>query len=191
MMGRELSRAQRFGLPLSLAILDIDRFKSINDTWGHPVGDRILVAVARSILQSVRSYDCIARIGGEEFTILLPGADLTNGKRVIERVCADIRANAHVVARGETVTVTCSAGLTVLKGPSETAEDFMQRADRALYMAKNAGRNQIAVLTPSEHFGATEELKAPAQPRAARGERRQAAAPEEFSRRLPETAPAR
>jgi diguanylate cyclase (GGDEF)-like protein/PAS domain S-box-containing protein len=158
MLGRELSRAHRFGLPLSLAILDVDHFKMVNDTWGHPIGDRILVAVARSILQSVRSYDCIARIGGEEFAVLLPGADLANGKRVIERLCADIHASAHVMVGAETVAVTCSAGLTALKDQLEAGDELMRRADNALYAAKNAGRNRIAVLAPGDSFAATEEL---------------------------------
>ncbi|MBV8776707.1 MAG: diguanylate cyclase, partial [Alphaproteobacteria bacterium] len=81
---RELSRAQRLHLPLSLAILDIDHFKQVNDRWGHPIGDRVIHGVAQSLLKSVRAYDCIARIGGEEFTVLLPGADLDAGKRVID-----------------------------------------------------------------------------------------------------------
>jgi diguanylate cyclase (GGDEF)-like protein/PAS domain S-box-containing protein len=158
MLHRELARAQRLGLPLSLAILDIDHFKAVNDNWGHPVGDRVIVAVARSILQSVRSYDCIARIGGEEFTVLLPGADLSAGRRVVERVCLDVRANAHVVVSDSTIAVTCSAGLTAVTGATDSADELMLRADRALYMAKNAGRDRVAILDARQKKSETEEV---------------------------------
>jgi diguanylate cyclase (GGDEF)-like protein len=143
---RELSRARRQRLPLSLAILDIDRFKLVNDTWGHPVGDRVLVAVARSILHSVRNYDFVARIGGEEFTVLLPGADLEDSKDVVERICADVRAHAHAIVGTETIMVTCSAGLTALADVDDP-EAFLLRADRALYIAKREGRDRVALLS--------------------------------------------
>jgi diguanylate cyclase (GGDEF)-like protein len=146
MLEKELARARRSNQELSLAILDIDHFKHVNDTWGHPVGDRVLVAVARSMLQSVRAYDSVARIGGEEFTLLLPGASLADAIRVVERARADIHANAHVIADSQTITITCSAGLTSLQGiPVDTVEGLIAAADRALYQAKNAGRDRIAI----------------------------------------------
>ncbi|MBV9551567.1 MAG: diguanylate cyclase [Alphaproteobacteria bacterium] len=147
---RELSRAQRLHLPLSLAILDIDHFKQVNDRWGHPIGDRVIHGVAQSLLKSVRAYDCIARIGGEEFTVLLPGADLDAGKRVIDRVCADVRTTVKVELSETTVTVTCSAGLTARCGAADAGDKMILRADRALYMAKNAGRNRVAVFDSAE-----------------------------------------
>lgn len=160
MLERELSRSRRSGLPLSLAMLDIDHFKFVNDTWGHPVGDRVLVAVARAMLHSVRNYDFIARIGGEEFTVLLPGADLPDGRRIIERVCGDIRAHAHVVVDTQTICVTCSAGLTSAGELTESGEKVMARADRALYTAKAEGRNRIAVLTTgADEFSADPQGK--------------------------------
>jgi diguanylate cyclase (GGDEF)-like protein/PAS domain S-box-containing protein len=142
---RELGRARRYGLPLSLAILDIDRFKFVNDTWGHPVGDRILIAVARSILHSVRNYDFVARVGGEEFTVLLPGASLTEGKQVVERIRADVHARAHAIVDMQTIMVTCSAGLTAL-AELDDKETIVMRADQALYAAKSEGRNRVALL---------------------------------------------
>ena len=142
---RELSRARRQRLPLSLAMLDIDRFKFVNDTWGHPVGDRILVAVARSILHSVRNYDFVARVGGEEFTVLLPGANLADGVHVVERICADVHAHAHAIVDTQTIMVTCSAGLTAV-GDIDDPETIVRRADRALYTAKSEGRNRVALL---------------------------------------------
>jgi diguanylate cyclase (GGDEF)-like protein/PAS domain S-box-containing protein len=142
---RELTRSRRQGLPLSLAILDIDRFKFVNDTWGHPIGDRVLIAVARSILHSVRNYDFVARFGGEEFTVLLPGASLADSKQVTERICADVRAHAHVIVDTQTIMVTCSAGVTAL-AETDDQETILSRADRALYIAKSEGRNRVAWL---------------------------------------------
>jgi len=142
---KELARARRSNQQLSLAILDVDHFKQINDTWGRPVGDRVLVAVARSILQSLRSYDSAARVGGEEFTVLLPGASLADSIRIVERVRTDIHAHAHVVADGQIVTFTCSAGLASLESPADTGQELMLAADRALYRAKNSGRDRIAI----------------------------------------------
>jgi diguanylate cyclase (GGDEF)-like protein/PAS domain S-box-containing protein len=142
---KEVARARRSNQDLSLAILNIDHFKQVNDTWGHPVGDRVLVAVVRSMLQSVRNYDSVARIGGEEFTVLLPGASAADGIRIVERLRADIGNNAHVVVDTQKTTVTCSAGLTSLNGSFDTVEELMAAADRALYRAKDAGRDRIAI----------------------------------------------
>jgi diguanylate cyclase (GGDEF)-like protein/PAS domain S-box-containing protein len=143
---REMSRARRSGQPLSLAILDIDRFKAVNDAWGHPIGDRVLVAVAHAILQTVRTYDHVARIGGEEFVVLLPGAYLIDAEQITERICAAIRDEAYVVTDGRTVSVTCSVGLTSMLHPTEKPADLTLRADRALYLAKRDGRNRIVTL---------------------------------------------
>jgi diguanylate cyclase (GGDEF)-like protein/PAS domain S-box-containing protein len=139
---REMSRARRGGQPLSLAILDIDHFKAVNDSWGHPVGDRVLVAVASAMLQAVRTYDHVARIGGEEFAVLLPGANSTDAHQVTERICASIR-DARIALDGRTISVTCSAGLASMVHPADKPEGLTQRADRGLYMAKNAGRNRV------------------------------------------------
>ena len=145
---KELARARRNNQQLSLAILDVDHFKKVNDTWGHPVGDRVLVAVARSILQSLRSYDSAARVGGEEFTVLLPGASLADSIRIVERVRTAIQAHAHVVVDGQIIAVTCSAGLASLESPADTVQELMLAADQALYRAKNSGRDRIAIGYP-------------------------------------------
>jgi diguanylate cyclase (GGDEF)-like protein/PAS domain S-box-containing protein len=145
-MARELSRSGRSLQPLSLAIFDIDHFKAVNDTWGHPVGDRLLVAVGEAILQSIRAYDSPARIGGEEFAVLLPATKPADGIQVVERICAAVRTKARVEVGAQTIAVTCSAGVTSLAGPADTSADLMQRADRALYLAKNGGRNRVVAL---------------------------------------------
>jgi diguanylate cyclase (GGDEF)-like protein/PAS domain S-box-containing protein len=145
-IAREISRSSRSLQPLSLAILDIDHFKAVNDTWGHPVGDRLLVAVGEAILQSIRAYDCAARIGGEEFAVLLPATKPSDGVLVVERICAAIRTHARVETGAQTIAVTCSAGVTSWGETADTAVDLMQRADRALYLAKNGGRNRVVAL---------------------------------------------
>ncbi len=159
---REMSRSRRAGQPLSLALLDIDHFKAVNDTWGHPVGDRVLVAVSGAMSQAVRTYDHVARIGGEEFAVLLPGASLTDARMVVERICAAIREGAKVACDGHTVSVTCSAGLAALAYPDDKPEDLTLRADRGLYMAKNSGRNRVVVFAEcgAEIAGGEHELAA-------------------------------
>jgi diguanylate cyclase (GGDEF)-like protein/PAS domain S-box-containing protein len=152
---REMPRARRSGHPLSLAMLDIDHFKAVNDSWGHPVGDRVLVAVARAIEHALRAYDHVARIGGEEFVVLLPGACLKDAVTIMGRVCDSIRERARVTVGDRIITVTCSAGLTSL-AHAETSETLTQRADRALYTAKATGRNRIVTLAPESEDSTTE-----------------------------------
>jgi diguanylate cyclase (GGDEF)-like protein/PAS domain S-box-containing protein len=142
---REMARSRRFGQPLSLAILDIDHFKSVNDSWGHPVGDRVLAAVAHATRQTVRAYDHVARIGGEEFAVLLPAAELGDARNVLERICAAIRDKARVDIDGQTITVTCSAGLTSLSHRTDDPGELIRKADRALYVAKSTGRNRVVL----------------------------------------------
>jgi diguanylate cyclase (GGDEF)-like protein/PAS domain S-box-containing protein len=146
---RELSRAQRTRQPLCLAILDIDHFKVVNDTWGHPVGDRVLIAVANALHQAVRIYDYAARIGGEEFAVVLPGAARSDGLGILDRVRQHVHATARVAVDNHTISVTCSAGLTSL-APKDTPESLTDRADRALYLAKNSGRNRVSEIGPEQ-----------------------------------------
>jgi diguanylate cyclase (GGDEF)-like protein len=117
----------------------------MNDTWGHPVGDRVLATVSQAIRDAIRNYDHAARIGGEEFAVILPGADRSDARTVIERVRASINSRGVQVG-DQAIRVTCSGGLTWWAGPSDTAESLELRADRALYLAKNGGRNQVREL---------------------------------------------
>jgi len=141
-IGHELSRAARTQAPLSLAVLDIDRFKSVNDAWGHPIGDRVLVAVAEAIRHTSRDYDFVARFGGEEFLVVMPATDHINAVITIERMRNAI-ASSYVKVGDSTIRVTCSGGISWWLGPTDTADSLKQRADRALYAAKNAGRDQV------------------------------------------------
>jgi diguanylate cyclase (GGDEF)-like protein len=127
---RELARARREGFPLSLAMLDLDHFKDYNDERGHLAGDRLLERAAAAWLQVLRPYDTLARFGGEEFMIIVPGCDLDAAASIVERL-------RSVTPGGE----SCSAGV-VEWTPSEHPEVLVARADGALYEAKRAGRNR-------------------------------------------------
>jgi diguanylate cyclase (GGDEF)-like protein len=147
---REVARARRQGSPLAVAVLDLDYFKAVNDTWGHPAGDVVLRAVAIVLNERTRRGDVVGRIGGEEFALLLPGTDSAQALVVAERVRAGI-AEMRVPAtgkRGQPVTIegrTVSVGVASgMNGNAELAL-LVHAADAALYEAKLAGRNQVRV----------------------------------------------
>lgn len=135
---REIERARRYGAPLSLVLMDIDRFKSINDRFGHVAGDRVLVEVARRVREQLRAVDVFARWGGEEFAILLPECRVEEAMNMAER----LRAMLAGEPIEEVGVVTSSFGVTEL-GPGESLDDLLTHADRALYAAKNARRNAV------------------------------------------------
>jgi diguanylate cyclase (GGDEF)-like protein len=136
----ELGRAERENRPLALIVLDVDRFKKLNDTYGHPFGDRILIAVANSLRTVVRGHDTVARIGGEEFALLLPGADGADGREVAERARAHIAAIELPAGR-----LSCSAGVAARVGGNVAANELFADADNALYQAKQQGRGRTVV----------------------------------------------
>ena len=131
------------GKGLSLLTLDIDFFKSVNDTYGHDAGDRVLQEVAGRIRGSVRSVDLACRTGGEEFVVVLPGADLAVAEKVGERIRRAIAAKPFMLGPGSHLTVTASLGVSSLGSVQDTVEDLLKRADRALYRAKREGRNRV------------------------------------------------
>jgi diguanylate cyclase (GGDEF)-like protein len=133
---RELARAARAAAPLSVALLDLDRFKRFNDTHGHQAGDRLLVDAARAWRQSLRTTDLLARYGGEEFALLLPGAGADAATEAIQRLRTRTPGGQ-----------TCSAGVARWDG-RESGEQLLARADRALYAAKAAGRDRVGVDDP-------------------------------------------
>ena len=148
----EVSRARRYGGPLGLIMGDIDRFKRINDTRGHPAGDAVLMAVALSLASEARPNDLVARLGGEEFAVLLPGADAEATLVVAERLRAKVEA-LSVTWEGKRIPVTISLGCTSAdpqapeapESPLAFFESLVRQSDQALYAAKAAGRNQCAV----------------------------------------------
>jgi len=147
-IANEHSRFLRNGKPFCVAMMDIDHFKSINDTHGHDAGDRVLAAVADHVSRSIRPFDDAYRMGGEEFLITLKEANLADGLKVVERLRANLEKLPIQIAGSPPLTITASFGLTVC-ADEVTIEDLLHRADQALYRAKNQGRNMIVVLEPN------------------------------------------
>ena len=139
----EFQRWQRHSLPLTFSLWDIDLFKRVNDSYGHETGDRLLRAVAELFAQNKRAEDFLARIGGEEFALLLPMTTLEAATTVAEKLRCVVGAAAFG-HHGEPVQVTVSAGLTDFR-PGDTPTTVYERADRALYQAKQQGRNHCVV----------------------------------------------
>lgn len=139
----EFQRAIRLGESICLISLDIDHFKLINDTHGHPFGDLVLKCVAERMLSSVRPYDIVGRIGGEEFIIVAPASPAQEAVSLAKRIISAI--SREIVGEGTVrVTVTASAGVAVINTHDTDIDDLLRRADRALYQAKAEGRNRVA-----------------------------------------------
>jgi len=128
--------------PLSLMITDIDRFKSVNDAFGHDGGDEVLREFARRLRKNVRGIDLACRFGGEEFVVVMPDTDAVVAETVAERIRAEI-ANKPFGIGGESVAMTVSVGVSSLKGGLDSIADLLKRADVALYEAKSSGRNKV------------------------------------------------
>ena len=143
----EVARARRTGMPLSLAMLDIDHFKAVNDVFGHPVGDLALREVARAMRETLRTSDVPARIGGEEFVVLLTDTALDGAMAVTERLRERVGRAEVSAGRERVARFTVSAGVAEL-APAERIESLLKRADEALYRAKEEGRNRIMSSLP-------------------------------------------
>lgn len=140
---QEIERTQRSGQPTTLIMLDIDFFKKVNDQWGHEVGNQALIHLAKLMLQTVRKLDIPCRYGGEEFAVILPNTDLSASVQVAERLCQTIAETPLPVAETQ-LRLTASLGIaTYHLGETATTEELVQKADRYLYQAKQAGRNQV------------------------------------------------
>ncbi|MCU0117273.1 diguanylate cyclase [Pseudomonas sp. B2M1-30] len=137
----EIAQWQQHGNTLSLAMLDLDHFKRINDNYGHLAGDKVLKIIATVLRKRLRGTDFIARFGGEEFVLLLPATPPAVGARLLETLRASIEA-CPFHFKGERVTITISMGLAAFK-PGEHSDLVLKRADQALYRAKNGGRNRV------------------------------------------------
>lgn len=136
-----LIRCRAEAHPFTLAMIDIDHFKSVNDAFGHPVGDEALRRLAACLTQNVRSTDLVARYGGEEFALALPNADGRRARETAERIRSAVEA-IELTAENARVPLTISVGLAEF-AESESLDDALARADEALYRAKNAGRNRV------------------------------------------------
>jgi len=144
---RELAR--RNVQQCCIAFMDLDHLKEINDRHGHVVGDQVLAAVVQHVTEHLRPYDKVFRYGGDEFLISLPGADLEIGKKVIGHIRAQIAAAPHIASpAGYPIATTASFGLALLE-PDISVEDSIDRADKALLVAKAAGRNRVCSWDPA------------------------------------------
>jgi diguanylate cyclase len=144
-LSRMMETARSSGSPLALAMLDVDDFKTINDTHGHPIGDRVLLCAAQWLSKGLRQTDFVARYGGEEFAVLLGKATAGQVEERLRQLLADIASSSYeyeLLGKMERVRFTLSCGLTDLL-PSESEEEFIQRADEALYEAKRKGKNRV------------------------------------------------
>jgi len=143
----EIDRARRIGYPVSLLIFDIDHFKLVNDTHGHPIGDRILQMVARRIKDELRAVDILARYGGEEFAVILPGTPGSSLAGVGERLRQGIAMRPFVV-EDRSISITVSAGGATFPDDANDVHRLVDEADRWLYDAKDTGRNRTRVPEP-------------------------------------------
>ena len=141
-LAEQLRRFKRNGRPFTVLLLDIDHFKVLNDTHGHLAGDQVLVCVARTLAESVRSVDYAARFGGEEFLVVLPETTTATARELAERICSRVR-ETHCPYQGKSLTVTLSIGVAGILGVEDTAEGIIGRADEMLYAAKGAGRDRV------------------------------------------------
>src|SRR3954447_11127135 len=145
--GEDQTRYRRYQRPLSLLMMDIDFFKSINDRFGHDAGDKVIAGVANVCITTARSTDLLGRLGGEELALLLPETDLRSATHVAERLRLRI-VEETIRVGGEWIPVTASIGVAEASLTVGSFLDLMKRADAALYAAKRNGRNRVEVMSP-------------------------------------------
>ena len=154
----ELARAVRTKSPLAVAMVDVDKFKMINDTYGHLVGDQVLKEIANTLSTMLREYDLAGRFGGEEFALLLPQTRAVDAFRIAERVRANVAALSIIAAGssgGERVHVTVSIGVAALdSGSKRELSELLAAADAALYRAKDGGRDQVQMISTTRGLSA-------------------------------------
>ncbi len=150
----ELERTQRTQTELSLIMLDLDDFKQVNDTHGHVAGDQVLMRLGALLQSSLRTYDVAARIGGEEFCLILPGASSLRAQALAKRVLEAFRQERFSVSPETAFSVTFSAGVATALSHLEdmTPAALLAQADEALYLAKRQGKNRVAAIKPTRSF---------------------------------------
>ncbi len=142
---QEIERARRFSEPLSLVLLDIDRFKSINDKYGHEIGDRAIVTLTKTCAGFLRNIDLLGRVGGEEFAILMPRANKEPAAEMAQRLRLLVSEQRVPVTGGREIGFTISLGLASLRHTTRDLAELMRNADAAMYRAKREGRNRLEV----------------------------------------------
>jgi len=146
-----MTAAQRYHYPLSLCLGDVDRFKSVNDNYGHNAGDQVLVALSRIIKEEMRETDLAARYGGDEFCIVFPHTEASGGKKCLERVCRRLEKEVFKKEDGQSFSATCSFGLAELTSGMSDEEELLKFADQAMYQAKKSGGNGVALYCAGEN----------------------------------------
>jgi two-component system cell cycle response regulator len=148
LLSREVGRSKRYSCPMSVVMIDLDRFKEINDTYGHQAGDHVLREVAEIVRRAVRTQDIVARYGGEELAILMPETAMEQAAMVAERLRVDL-SNAVIRWRDHELRVTASFGVVGTPTmPTQEPAELVRLADRALYRAKALGRNRVSLARP-------------------------------------------
>ena len=139
----EMKRSTRYHRAMSVLMLDVDSFKTFNDTYGHPQGDQLLRNIAAILRAGVRNVDFVGRYGGEEFLVLLPETTKDDACRMAERIRSDVEAQAVLDIDGKTVCRTVSVGVASYPEDALNPADLVQKADEALYRAKRSGKNCV------------------------------------------------
>jgi diguanylate cyclase (GGDEF)-like protein len=142
---QEIARCHRYGRAASLILLDVDHFKTVNDTWGHPAGDEVLRELAATLQGGARAADVLGRLGGEEFAMLLPETGMPDALVAAERFRVALAERPIAVGPNQTIAVTASFGVALLDGTITVAEEWLAQADGPLYKAKRDGRNRCEV----------------------------------------------
>ena len=145
---KEMERAKRYSRPFSLIMMDIDRFKKINDKYGHHAGDEALKRFVQVVLAQKRQSDLLGRLGGEEFSLALPETDMEDAMKVARRIC-EVWAKTEIQVSALIVSSTVSIGATTMSETDAVFDDLLLRADKALYMAKQGGRNRVEFVIKS------------------------------------------
>lgn len=153
-LDRELARFRRYGEDLCVVMFDLDRFKAINDRYGHITGDKFLIRIAELVTRRLRDTDVIGRFGGEEFVLLLPHTGLADSARLLEDSCRSIREHSDWLAQDDQVRATASFGVACTHARRlVTAEELLREADAAVYLAKQNGRDQICFWSANNNQG--------------------------------------
>jgi diguanylate cyclase (GGDEF)-like protein len=157
---RELMQARASGQPLGLALIDIDNFKAVNDTYGHSAGDHVLKAIAGILARACRGSDIAARYAGDEFLLVLPGLELQNAHIVGQRLLKEVTRSRRTTAPAFGVEISISVGLAVSQDCLIPAKQLIAIADAAMYDAKDAGKNQLVIVdADSQVIGVEEQLR--------------------------------
>jgi len=144
---RELARAKRNRYPLSVIMIDIDHFKTINDSYGHKAGDMVIKTVGKLLMNDSRACDCVCRFGGDEFVVVMPEMDEAGAVKRAEKWCALLKRR-HVIFKTDAIAPTISIGIATYPHIDQRAGSLVDAADRALYAAKESGRDRVCVFTP-------------------------------------------